>query len=181
MEFQDLTDFHLLLLLPLSFRDSELRRVLGLCPLRNEATMKQGPRKERTPDPGKLEDEIRWVFESWQSPRPQTKDRPPVTSRGRQASVSSLPEDAGLGSWRRGVMCSGLGGAKLSRVHITPTHHGLHQDDLVKKGQGPGQPVSSGKPVLSGWQVIAPREAAQSCTHTSVQETTHQQCGLSPS
>lgn len=83
------------------------------------------------------------MFESWQSPRLQTKDRPPVTSRGRQASVSSLPEDAGLGSQRRGFMCSGLGEAKLSRVHVTPTHHGLHQDDLdqddlVKKGQGLG-------------------------------------------
>lgn len=72
MEFQDLADFHLLLLLPLSFRDSEQRRALGLCPFRNEATMKQIPRKERTPDPGRLEDEIRWVFESWQLPRPQT-------------------------------------------------------------------------------------------------------------
>lgn len=51
---QDLANFHLLLLLPLSFRDSELRRALGLCPLRNEATMKQVPRKERPPDPRKV-------------------------------------------------------------------------------------------------------------------------------
>lgn len=30
MELQNLADFHLLLLLPLSFRDSELRKILGI-------------------------------------------------------------------------------------------------------------------------------------------------------
>lgn len=98
------------------------------------------------------------MFESWQSPRPQTRDRPPVTSRGRQASVSSLPEDAGLVIRRHGVICSRLGGAKLSRVCVTPTHHGLYQDNLVKRGQGPGQPVSSGKLALMVGKLILPEK-----------------------
>lgn len=60
-------------------------------------------------------------------------------------------------------------GKLSSRVSLSIT--AVAKVALVKKRQGLGQPVASGKPVLRGWQVLTPRGAAQTCTHTSVQET----------